>query len=128
MGYVRKLKDLGVTVWCLNSPTQRVQLAEFRQRCAAEKITGVYFEGGAQLVSECLQERQIDYLFLYRAPILLADEKAKPGYLGLRAEKLSDAIRLRDVEHASFGDDQLLRGHVVYPQKIHLDEALLSVR
>ncbi len=128
MGYVRKLKDLGVEVWCLSSPTQRVQLAEFRQRCAAEKITGVYFEGGSQLVSECLQERQIDYLFLYRAPILLADEKAKPGYLGLRAEKLDQAVRLRDVEHASFGDDQLMRGHVEYPSKLHVDEALLSVR
>jgi len=128
MGYVRKLKDLGVRVWCLSSPTQRVQLTEFRQKCAEEKITGVYVEGGSQLVSEFLQEKQIDYFFVYRAPIILADEKAKSGYAGLRTEKLNQALRLTNVRHATFGDDQLVRGNVVYPEKLHIDEALFGVR
>jgi diaminohydroxyphosphoribosylaminopyrimidine deaminase / 5-amino-6-(5-phosphoribosylamino)uracil reductase len=128
MGYVRKLRELGVNVWCLNSPTQRVGSAEFRQRCAEEKISGVYIEGGTQLVSEFLQARQIDYFFMYRAPLLLADEKAKPAYGGLRAEKLEQGIRLTDVRHAAFGDDQLLRGRVVYPAKLQIDETLFGVR
>ncbi|HEU5080556.1 MAG TPA: bifunctional diaminohydroxyphosphoribosylaminopyrimidine deaminase/5-amino-6-(5-phosphoribosylamino)uracil reductase RibD [Opitutaceae bacterium] len=128
LGYVRKLKDLGVRVWCLQSPTQRVQLAEFRERCAAEKITGVYIEGGSQIVSEFLQEKQIDYFFIYRAPILLSDEKAKSAYAGLRTEKLDQAIRLTDVHHAAFGDDQLIRGRVVYPEKVNIDEALFGLR
>jgi diaminohydroxyphosphoribosylaminopyrimidine deaminase / 5-amino-6-(5-phosphoribosylamino)uracil reductase len=128
VGYVRKLRDLGVQVWCLPSPTQRVGIAEFRQRCVEEKITGVYLEGGAQLVTEFLQERQIDYLFMYRAPLLLADEKAKSAYVGLRAEKLEQAIRLAEVQHAAFGDDQLIRGKVVYPGKLQIDETLFGLR
>ncbi|OAM87157.1 bifunctional diaminohydroxyphosphoribosylaminopyrimidine deaminase/5-amino-6-(5-phosphoribosylamino)uracil reductase RibD [Termitidicoccus mucosus] len=128
LGYVRKLRDQGVQVWCLDSPTQRVPIAAFRQKCAEEKITGVYLEGGSQLVSEFLQERQLDYLFVYRAPLLFADERAKPVYTGLRTERLDQSLRLADVRHASFGDDQLMRGRVVYPEKIHFDETVFSLR
>ncbi|MDE3085020.1 MAG: bifunctional diaminohydroxyphosphoribosylaminopyrimidine deaminase/5-amino-6-(5-phosphoribosylamino)uracil reductase RibD, partial [Verrucomicrobiota bacterium] len=74
-GYVRKLRELGVQVWSLPSATQRVSFKDFRKKCAEESITGVYFEGGAQLVSELLQSRELDYLFVYRSPLLLADDK-----------------------------------------------------
>ena len=127
MGYVRKLRELGVQVWILPSATQRVPMAEFRKRCAADKITGVYFEDGAQLVSQILQERQIDYLFVYRAPVLLADDRAKPVLSGLRTEKLANAIRLAEVRHEAFGDDILTRGRVVYPEQMHIDEATFSI-
>lgn len=127
MGYVRKLQELGVQVWILPSATQRVPMADFRKRCAAEKITGVYFEDGAQLVSQILQERQIDYLFVYRAPVLLADDRAKPVLSGFRTEKLAHAIRLAEVRHEVLGDDTLTRGRVVYPAQLHIDEATFSL-
>lgn len=127
IGYVRKLRDLGVQVWELPSPTQRVNIADFRKKCVEEKISGVYFEGGAHLVSELLAARELDYMFVYRAPVLLADDKAKSAYMGLRGEKLEHAVRLSDVRHAHLGDDQLMRGHVVYPPKLHIDEAVFSL-
>jgi diaminohydroxyphosphoribosylaminopyrimidine deaminase / 5-amino-6-(5-phosphoribosylamino)uracil reductase len=122
LGYVRKLRELGVHVWILPSPTQRVSFADFRARCAHEGITGVYFEGGALLLSELLRARQLDYLFTYRAPLLLADNKARDLFSGLRTEKLTQAVRLADVRHESMGDDQLMRGRVVYPDKLMVDE------
>ena len=118
LGYVRKLRALGVEVWVLESDTQRVAFSDFKQRCAAEGIVGVYVEGGAHLVGEMMRMRSLDYLFNYRAPVLLADERSKSGFLGLRTEKLSEALRLSEVRHASFGDDQLMRGHVVYPARV----------
>jgi diaminohydroxyphosphoribosylaminopyrimidine deaminase/5-amino-6-(5-phosphoribosylamino)uracil reductase len=128
LGYVRKLQDLGVKVWVMNSPTQRVAFADFRQRCAAERISGVYFEGGAQLVSEILRARQLDYLFVYRAPVLFADEKGRSIFNGLRPERLDQAVRLADVRHETFGDDELMRGRVVYPEKMLVDETVFNVR
>jgi diaminohydroxyphosphoribosylaminopyrimidine deaminase/5-amino-6-(5-phosphoribosylamino)uracil reductase len=128
MGYVRKLRDLGVQVWVINSPTQRVNFRDFRLRCAQEKITGVYFEGGAQLVSEIIRARELDYLFSYRAPVLFADDKAKAGFSGLRPERVDQAVRLADVRHEVFGDDALMRGRVVYPEKLLLDETVFSLR
>lgn len=123
-GYVRKLQHAGVKVWVLPSPTQRVEFTDFRRQCAAEGISGVYFEGGALLISELLRSRQLDYLFNYRAPIMFADDKAKGAFGGLRTERMADAVRLTDVRHETFGDDQLMRGRVVYPERLQADETM----
>jgi diaminohydroxyphosphoribosylaminopyrimidine deaminase/5-amino-6-(5-phosphoribosylamino)uracil reductase len=128
LGYMRKLREMGVRVWCMESPTQRNSLGGFRKKCAEEKITGVFVEGGAQLISEFLQERQIDYLFAYTAPMLFADGRGKSAYSGLRTEHLTQAVRLADVRHESLGDDFLVRGRVVYPEKLQVDETVFGLR
>ena len=127
MGYVRKLRELGVQVWILPSPTQRVSLVEFRRKCAEERISGVYFEGGPTLVSQLLRDRQIDYLFVYRAPVVLADGRAKTMLTGLRTERMADAVRLAEVRHAVIGDDTLTRGRVVYPERMFVDETVFGL-
>lgn len=128
VGYVRKLNDLGVRVWSLPTETQRVGLKDFRLKCAEERIAGVYFEGGAYMLSELLRDQQIDYLFSYRAPMLFADDRATPMLTGLRSEKLSQAIRMTEVRHEIIGDDVLTRGRVVYPEDFHVDETVFSLR
>jgi diaminohydroxyphosphoribosylaminopyrimidine deaminase/5-amino-6-(5-phosphoribosylamino)uracil reductase len=127
LGYVRKLRSLGVAVWVFESPSGRVPLAQFRARCAEEKVGGVLLEGGAQLLSRALIERQVDYFFAYQAPLLFADEKAKPALSGLRTEKLAQAVRLSEIRRSALGDDCLLRGTVVYPEKFQVDETLFSL-
>jgi diaminohydroxyphosphoribosylaminopyrimidine deaminase/5-amino-6-(5-phosphoribosylamino)uracil reductase len=124
-GYVRKLHDLGVQAWVFESPTQRVPFSEFRRRCSEARIDAVFFEGGAQLVSRMIRDRQLDYLFVYRGPILLADDRSKPMLSGLRTEKLADALRLAGVRHEILGEDTLTRGRVVYPRGMQVDEAAL---
>jgi diaminohydroxyphosphoribosylaminopyrimidine deaminase/5-amino-6-(5-phosphoribosylamino)uracil reductase len=126
-GYVRKLRDMGVQVWVVPSPTQRVPIPEFRSRCTEARVSGVLFEGGAQLLSNLTHQRQLDYLFSYCAPMLLADEKAKPLLSGLRTERLSQAIRLADVRREVLGEDTLTRGRVVYPERLQIDEATFSL-
>jgi len=127
LGYVRKLQAMGVQVWNIDSPTMRAPLAEFRRRCVEAGITGVFIEGGAQMISELIQTRQLDYLFVYRAPILLGDDRAKTVFKGLRTETLAHAVRLQSVRHTSFGPDQLMRGRVVYPEKLQVDETTFSM-
>jgi len=127
MGYVRKLRELGVQVWILPSPTQRVPLAEFRKKCVEEKISGTLFEGGAQLVSQILQDRQLDYLFVYRAPMLFADDRAKPMFNGLRTERPANAVRLSNVRNETLGEDVLTRGWVEYPERLYIDETTFSL-
>jgi diaminohydroxyphosphoribosylaminopyrimidine deaminase/5-amino-6-(5-phosphoribosylamino)uracil reductase len=127
LGYVRKLQALGVQVWSLASNTTRAPLVDFRRKCAEAGIAAVYVEGGAQIISELIQCRQLDYLFVYRAPVLFGDERAKAAFKGLRTEKLANAVRLEDVRHASFGPDELMRGRVVYPERLQVDETIFSL-
>ena len=126
LGYVRKLNALGVKTWVLPGQSPKVNFRDFRTRCAAEGITGVFFEGGAQLLSELLQARELDYLFTYHAPVLFADDKGKSILRGLRTETLAEAIRLERVRHEVHGDDSLMRGFVKYPPKINVDEATFN--
>jgi diaminohydroxyphosphoribosylaminopyrimidine deaminase / 5-amino-6-(5-phosphoribosylamino)uracil reductase len=126
-GCVRKLLDLGVGVWIFESTGGRVPLAPFRARCAAEGIDGVLFEGGARLLSGALAERQLDYLFVYHAPILLGDERAKSVLAGFRTEGLADAFGLTGIRRQVLGDDTLVRGRIAYPDRIQVDETLSGV-
>jgi diaminohydroxyphosphoribosylaminopyrimidine deaminase/5-amino-6-(5-phosphoribosylamino)uracil reductase len=126
LGYVRKLNAMGVKTWVLPSPSPKVSFGEFRRRCAEEGITGVFFEGGAQLLSELLQARELDYLFTYHAPILFADDRSKSILRGLRTETLAHAIRLERVRHEVHGADALMRGFVKYPEKMFVDEATFA--
>lgn len=126
MGYVRKLASMGVKSWVLASQSPKVSFADFRTRCVAEGITGVFFEGGAQLLSEVLQGRELDYLFTYHAPVLFADDKSKSILRGLRTESLDQAIRLERVRHEVHGEDALMRGFVKYPEKMSVDEAVFT--
>ena len=128
LGYVRKLRDMGIQVWKFESQTQRVSFADFRKKCAEEKISGVLVEGGANLISELIRARQLDYLFAYHAPVLFADDKAKTIFSGLRPEKLEQAVRLDNVRHEIFGGDVLMRGRMVYPEKLLVDETVFGVR
>jgi diaminohydroxyphosphoribosylaminopyrimidine deaminase/5-amino-6-(5-phosphoribosylamino)uracil reductase len=128
LGYVRKLREMGITVWTFESATQRVSFAEFRKRCAEERISGVYVEGGAQLISEFVRAKQLDYLFAYHAPVLFADDKAKTIFSGLRPEKLEHAVRLADLRHEIFDGDVLMRGRLVYPEKLLIDETVFGAR
>lgn len=109
LGYVRKLRDMGIKVWTFESPTQRVPFPDFRKKCVEERISGVFVEGGANLISELVRVRQLDYLFTYHAPVLFADEKAKTMFSGLRPEKVDQAIRLADVRHEIFDGDLLIQ-------------------
>ena len=126
IGYVRKLNAMGVKTWVINSSTPKVNFPDFRARCVQEGITGVFFEGGAQLLSELLQARELDYLFTYHAPVLFADDKGKAILRGLRTETLENAIRLERVRHEVHGDDALMRGFVRYPEKMFVDEATFN--
>ena len=126
LGYVRKLNAMGVKTWVLPAQSPKVNFPDFRARCAAEGIGGVFFEGGSQLLSELLQARELDYLFTYHAPVLFADDKGKSLFRGLRTETLDNAIRLERVRHEVHGSDALMRGYVRYPAKMFADEAIFT--
>jgi diaminohydroxyphosphoribosylaminopyrimidine deaminase/5-amino-6-(5-phosphoribosylamino)uracil reductase len=128
LGYVRKLVSMGIKVWTFESPSQRVPFADFRKKCAEERISGVYVEGGAQLISELIRAKQLDYLFGYHAPMIFGDDKAKSIFSGMRPERPEHAVRLTDVRHESFGGDVLMRGRVEYPEKLLIDETAFGVR
>jgi len=63
-----RLEAAGVRVWAQETTRGATGWAEFSRRCAAERISGVYVEGGAELLADALAAGALDYGFWYRAP------------------------------------------------------------
>ncbi|MCC5788656.1 MAG: bifunctional diaminohydroxyphosphoribosylaminopyrimidine deaminase/5-amino-6-(5-phosphoribosylamino)uracil reductase RibD [Opitutales bacterium] len=128
MGYVRQLENQGLRVWCLPGPQTRIGVHALRERCRVEGIEGIYLEGGPTLLSGFMEERGVDYMFVYQAPVFFADRKARSVYRGLRTESLEDILRLRNLRRQSFDQDALVRGYLEYPERMQIDEALFGNR
>ena len=110
------LPEKGIQIWELPSD-EDVFWSAFKSRCIEESITGVYFEGGPGLLSDLLAKQQLDYLFAYRAPKFLADTEAPEFVSGQSVDQMAQAYTLNNVQHATFGDDQLSRGFIKYFEK-----------
>ncbi|HUG12676.1 MAG TPA: bifunctional diaminohydroxyphosphoribosylaminopyrimidine deaminase/5-amino-6-(5-phosphoribosylamino)uracil reductase RibD [Opitutaceae bacterium] len=123
---VASLEENGVRVWRLPGVDGEVDFDAFLARCAEENLTGVLVEGGSRTISGLLRQRRIDYLLSYRAPILFADAMAVPMATGLAIDSPGDAIRLERVRHATFGDDQMIRGFLHYPEVLPPDDAAIE--
>jgi diaminohydroxyphosphoribosylaminopyrimidine deaminase/5-amino-6-(5-phosphoribosylamino)uracil reductase len=107
------LEEKGVAVWALPE-NGREYFATLREKCAEAGWTGVLLEGGPGLLSAFLAAGELDYLFAYRAPKFFADAAAKAALDAGARPNLAEAYALADVHHAILGDDQLMRGRVVY--------------
>lgn len=85
-----------------------------RECCLAEGIGGIYFEGGPRLLGDLIRNRELDYLFAYRAPILLADSSGIAPFAMDAPRRLDRALRLERTIQQTLGSDQLIRGHLIY--------------
>lgn len=108
-------QQTGLNVWQLPTHDDAVFFNAFRKQCQSTGITGVFIEGGSELLSALFAARQLDYLFAYRAPKLLGDDAAIPALRGHNLSAMADAVTLTEPKHATFGNDQLLRGHLSHP-------------
>lgn len=111
----RTAGDNGFTVWGLRGCGREQGFKEFRERCEAAGINGVYVEGGRNLLSKLLKCKELDYLFAYRAPLWLGDEGAPGPFSGFMPESLEQAFRIQSPRTETFGPDQMMHGKVKYP-------------
>jgi diaminohydroxyphosphoribosylaminopyrimidine deaminase/5-amino-6-(5-phosphoribosylamino)uracil reductase len=105
-----RIRAAGCDLWELEAHEGPAFLQAFADRCAGAAIPGVYLEPGPRLATALVEAEALNYLFVYQAPMLLADS-ASPG-LGLPRETttMDQAHRLQFVRHAVLGDDVLSRG------------------
>ncbi len=83
----------------------------FLDSMAREGITGLFVEGGPGLWTAFWRADAIDYLFAYRAPLVLGDALGQRPFAGDEVDLMSGARRLSDVRTAEFADgDELIRG------------------
>lgn len=76
-------------------------------------ITSVLIEGGMRVLGEAFDERLVDQVCFYVAPLLLGGPKLVIG--GLGAGSTPEAPRIVNPVYERFGDDLRLTGELEYP-------------
>ena len=114
--YVKKPTKQGV-VW-QQAGVEVVQadtLDDVLRHLASEGRLAVLLEGGGRLHASFFEAGLADELVLYQPPILIGGEQAPGLWHGLGIKQLSKAPHLTDIERRMLGNDQLIRGRIVYP-------------
>jgi len=82
---------------------------------ADEGRLAALLEGGGRLHASFLEAELADELVLYQAPVLIGGQAAPGLWHGNGVESLAQAPHLAAVKRRRLGDDQMIRGHIVYP-------------
>ncbi|MDQ6981433.1 MAG: bifunctional diaminohydroxyphosphoribosylaminopyrimidine deaminase/5-amino-6-(5-phosphoribosylamino)uracil reductase RibD [Mariprofundus sp.] len=101
--------DAGVQV------EQADNLRSILQHLAKDGYLQLLLEGGGELHAAFLEAGFSNEMVLYQSPIIIGGREAVTLWDGKGAETVDEAIRLKDVVRREMGDDQMIRGRVVYP-------------
>ncbi len=107
----QKWRDAGVQV------EQSDSLAGILQHLAEDGLIQLLLEGGGSLHTSFLESQLVDEMVLYQAPILIGGRDSVALWGGLGIDLVSQAVRLTDVKIKRKGDDQIIRGRLVYAEE-----------
>lgn len=107
----RSRDRLGATLVPVPVRRGRLDLARGLAALAEAGVTTVLVEGGGMLAAALLRAGLVDELHWIQAPILLGGD-GRPALGDLELERLSEAIRLRDVKRRSLGPDLHLQARL----------------
>lgn len=98
-----RLEAAGVGMWVQESTRGVAGWDDFARRCAAQRISGVYLEGGAELLADAAGAGVLDYGFEYRG-----EKVGGAGWGGRVAWG-----PMVDVKEETLGADVLRRGRIL---------------
>jgi diaminohydroxyphosphoribosylaminopyrimidine deaminase/5-amino-6-(5-phosphoribosylamino)uracil reductase len=79
------------------------------QELGRKEITSVLVEGGGTILSAALEERLIDKVQVYFAPLFTSGEVL--AFAGKGVSSTAEALRLHDVSYEQIGSDVCLKSH-----------------
>jgi diaminohydroxyphosphoribosylaminopyrimidine deaminase/5-amino-6-(5-phosphoribosylamino)uracil reductase len=108
---IRALQSLGARVWQVKLRHGRIPWTAILKQLAAQGTLSVIIEGGATTAAWALQERTVDKILFFYAPMILGGD-GRVMIDGLGIKRVRQAIRIRDVQVRPFGADTLVSGYL----------------
>jgi len=103
-------RDAGMEVIEINS------LSAMLKHLLADGCLQVMVEGGGKLHASFLESELADEILLYQAPLLIGGTAAVNFWHGAGVSRMSEVVRVEDVQRRKLGDDIMIRGRLVYPK------------
>ncbi len=113
---VEGFKRLGAELLKIPSPDGLVDLKRLLKSLGERQITSVLVEAGGVLLGYLFDCGLVDKVIAFIAPIIIGGAEAKPAICGEGADRMADALRLKDVKIERFGEDVMVSGYV--PQSL----------
>ncbi|MBI2830775.1 MAG: bifunctional diaminohydroxyphosphoribosylaminopyrimidine deaminase/5-amino-6-(5-phosphoribosylamino)uracil reductase RibD [Chloroflexi bacterium] len=105
-------RQLGAELLEIPSRDGIVDLRKLLKVLGEKQVTSVMVEGGGILLGYLFDLGLVDKVIAFVAPVIIGGSGAKPAICGTGAEKMADALRLRDVQIERFGNDVMVSGYV----------------
>ena len=105
-GKAKSLMKKGAEVWQVKS------LLDLLQKLANRGVARVLIEGGGQVHTSFLESGLVDKVAVFLAPLIIGGEKAVTPVAGTGAEKIVQAVKLKNVKFRTFADNVLMEGEI----------------
>jgi diaminohydroxyphosphoribosylaminopyrimidine deaminase / 5-amino-6-(5-phosphoribosylamino)uracil reductase len=108
---IRALESLGARVWRIKLRHRRIPWTTILKLLAAEGALSVMIEGGATTAGWALQEKMVDKILFFLAPMILGgDGRVMIDALGVK--RVRQAVRIQNIQLRKSGPDALVSGYV----------------
>jgi diaminohydroxyphosphoribosylaminopyrimidine deaminase/5-amino-6-(5-phosphoribosylamino)uracil reductase len=108
---IHALEALGARVWQVKLRHGRIPWAAVLKRLAAQGMLSAMIEGGATTAAWALQEKAVDRILVFYAPMILGgDGRVMIDRLGVK--RVKQAIRIQDMQIRKSGPDALVSGYL----------------
>jgi len=108
---------LGAKTVVLPSIKGYIDLKELFKTLGERGITSVLVEGGSILLGSIFDQRFVDKVVVFIAPIIIGGERAKTAVAGAGVDKVVDSFKLKRVNVERFGQDIMISGYVAAGSK-----------
>ena len=108
------LNDFGAEVLVIPGENKRVNLMLLLEELGKRGISNVLLEGGGILLSSMLQQKLIDKIIAFVAPVIIGGENSPTPVEGRSVTNLIEATKLENITTKKLGEDFLIMG---YPAK-----------
>ncbi|MBI4339588.1 MAG: bifunctional diaminohydroxyphosphoribosylaminopyrimidine deaminase/5-amino-6-(5-phosphoribosylamino)uracil reductase RibD [Chloroflexi bacterium] len=107
------LREAGAEVLAFPGEDGRVDLRALLAYLGRRQITSVLAEGGGTLLGSLFDQRLVDKVAAFIAPVVIGGARAVPAVAGQGVATVGQAARLKDVEVHTLGGDLLVTGYPV---------------
>lgn len=111
---LRKLAEAGARILTLKEVSGRLPVRELMKRLGEMGVLSVLIEGGGETAAAALEEKVVDRIVYFYAPIVIGGKDAVSAVAGLGAADIGSAIRLSNVKTRRLGNDFVIEGRVLY--------------
>lgn len=107
---IEKLRQLGCRVIQTCNSLDRVDLKELFYRLGEMELTNILVEGGSRVITSFFEERLVDKVMVFIAPIIIGGKGAISPVLGKGIDTIREATEIREITVQRISKDILVEG------------------